>query len=72
MARKRWSDLSTRQRQGLSVLALLQITLLALAQWDLSRRSQDEINGSKMLWRALVFINFAGPIAYFIFGRKRD
>ncbi len=71
MARKRWSDMSTQQRQGLGVLALLQITLLALAQWDLTRRSDDEINGSKLLWRALVFINFFGPIAYFIFGRKR-
>ncbi len=71
MARKRWSELSTRQRGGLGVLALLQITLLALAQWDLSRRSNDEINGSKLLWRTLVFINYVGPAAYFLFGRKR-
>jgi hypothetical protein len=71
MAKKQRRNLSTRQRQGLGVLALLQITLLALAQWDLSRRSNNEINGNKLLWRALVFINFVGPIAYFVFGRKR-
>jgi hypothetical protein len=71
MAKKQWRDLSTQQRQGLGVLALLQITLLALAQWDLSRRSNSEINGNKLLWRALVFINFVGPIAYFVFGRRR-
>ncbi len=72
MARKRWSDLSTQQRGGITFLALLQLTLLALAQWDLSRRSDGEINGNKLLWRALVFINYFGPIAYFTFGRKRQ
>ncbi len=71
MAKKRWSDLSTPQKGGVSLLVLLQISLLALAQWDLSKRSDSEINGNKLLWRALVFINYVGPIAYFIFGRKR-
>ncbi len=71
MARKRWGDLTMQQRRGIGLLALLQFTLLALAQWDLSRRSESEINGSKLLWRALVFINYLGPLAYFVFGRKR-
>jgi hypothetical protein len=71
IATKKWNELSPRQRQGLGLLGLLQILLLALAQWDLSQRTQDDLNGSKMLWRALVFINFIGPIAYFVFGRKR-
>ena len=30
------------------------------------------INGGKRLWTAVVFINGIGPIAYFVFGRKRQ
>lgn len=70
MTQKRWSDLAPQQRRGIQVLGLLQVTLLALAQWDLRQRLDDELNGSKTLWRILVFINIFGPIAYFVYGRK--
>jgi hypothetical protein len=70
MQRKSWSELSARQRTGIEILGLLQVLLLAAAQWDLSRRSSEEVNGDKRLWRLLVFINFIGPIAYFLVGRR--
>lgn len=71
MRQRSWSSLTPRQQRGIQILGLLQVLLLALAQWDLSQRTSEELNGSKQLWRLLVFINFFGPISYFLLGRKR-
>ena len=71
MQPKQWQDLTDRQKRGIVVLGALQITLLAAALIDIRRRPADAINGSKRLWTAVVFINGIGPIAYFLFGRKR-
>jgi hypothetical protein len=68
--RLRWSELTKQQRTFIVAGAIVQLTLLATAQADISRRPADEIRGSKMMWRVLTFINFIGPIAYFLFGRK--
>ena len=72
MQPKQWQDLTDRQKRGIVVLGALQITLLAAALIDIRRRSADAINGSKRLWTAIVFINGIGPIAYFVFGRRRQ
>jgi hypothetical protein len=29
------------------------------------------VKGPKRLWRAVAFVNFVGPISYFLFGRKK-
>ena len=72
MAKKRkWSELSSRERVVIVVLTVLQVGLLAAAQRDLGRREADEVNGPKRLWRLICLVNFAGPIAYFAVGRKR-
>jgi hypothetical protein len=71
MQPKQWKDLTDTQKRGLVLLGTLQLALLAAALLDIHRRSADTINGSKRLWRLAVFINFIGPIAYFLFGRKR-
>jgi hypothetical protein len=68
--RKEWGDMTTTQRAGLVLLGLIQVALLAAALIDIRRRSADELNGSKRLWTLAAFVNFIGPIAYFIFGRK--
>jgi hypothetical protein len=47
------------------------MSLLVAAQRDISRRPEAQINGPKAAWRAASFINFIGPMGYFIFGRKR-
>jgi hypothetical protein len=72
MPRQRWSDLTEAQKGGLLLLGLVQCGLLAAALLDIRRRSAAEIKGSKRLWTAAVFVNFIGPIAYFVFGRKRS
>jgi hypothetical protein len=68
--RKSWQQLSRRQRAGVGVLGLIQVALLAAALWDLRQRPDAAINGSKRLWKAAVFINYIGPIAYFWKGRR--
>ena len=69
---KSWSEMSNRQRAGIVTLGLIQMVLLFAALWDLRRRPDAAINGSKRLWKAAVFINFIGPIAYFWKGRRHD
>ena len=69
--KKRWQDLTDTQKIAMVLLSLLQIALLMAALQDIHRRSADQINGSKSLWTVAVFVNFIGPIAYFIWGRKR-
>ncbi|MFD4179985.1 PLD nuclease N-terminal domain-containing protein [Rhodococcus sp. NPDC058514] len=67
----RMKSVDPRYRKPLAVAAVLQIALTAAALFDIRRRSPDEIKGSKRVWTAASFVNFAGPIAYFVFGRRR-
>ena len=71
-SKKRWKDLSPTQRVFMIVGAVVQITLLTLAQRDLSMRPTEQVRGPKALWRMVTLINFVGPLAYFCCGRKRD
>ncbi len=68
--RKKWADLSPFQRGAVVVISFVQVALLIAALVDISRRSPEEINGDKRLWTILAFVNYIGPISYFLFGRK--
>jgi len=70
---KRWSDLTAREKTPLLLRGFVQFALLAAALLDIYRRPAAEIKGSKWLWSAVALVNFMGigPIAYFLFGRKR-
>jgi hypothetical protein len=70
MATKKWSDLSTGQKRGIALSGAVQIGLLIAALVDIHRRPAGEIWGSRWAWTAVSFINFAGPISYFAFGRN--
>ena len=72
MHSKSWKDLSTGRKATFPLLGIVQVGLLAAALWDLRRRSEDQVNGSKRMWMMLVFVNYVGPIAYFLFGRKKQ
>lgn len=67
---KRWQDMTHSQKIGIILMSLLQFALLGAALRDIRRRPAEQINGSKQLWTLAVFVNFVGPLAYFIFGRK--
>ena len=74
MARnKKWSDLTDREKAPFVLRGIVQFALLAAALADIHCRPAEEIKGSKWLWSATALVNFMGigPIAYFIFGRKR-
>ena len=68
---KQWSDLTQIQKAGIVITGILQVTLLAAAQWDIHRRPEEEIRGNKWIWTAFTFVNFVGPISYFLLGRSR-
>ena len=70
--KKRWSDLSVAQRAALVGAGSVQLALLAAALADLRRRPAAEIRGSKPMWLAVSFVNFVGPVAYFLLGRRHD
>jgi hypothetical protein len=69
--RKKWSELSDRNRRLITILGVIEGVLLVATLVDIRRRPADQIKGSKRMWTALAFVNIIGPIAYFVFGRRR-
>jgi hypothetical protein len=70
VAKKEWKDLSPRQKRGIVLGGTVQIGLLLAALLDIYRRPKEQIRGDKRLWTLATFVNFVGPISYFLFGRK--
>lgn len=70
--RKPWKDLAIWQKIAVAILGTAQFLLLGAALWDLRQRPPQEINGSKQLWTVISFINFIGPVSYFLFGIRRQ
>jgi hypothetical protein len=68
---KRWGDLSSTQRKAVVLSGVVQLGLLAAALADIYRRPAQEIRGDKRLWAVVAFVNFVGPVSYFVFGRRR-
>jgi hypothetical protein len=71
MSKKRWNELSGVQKGAIVLTGAVQLGLLAAALVDIYRRPAGEIRGRKRLWVAAAFINYVGPISYFLFGHKR-
>lgn len=71
MENRSWSDMTNGQRAGLVLAASVQFALAAAAWGDLARRPAELVNGPKLMWAAVIAINFVGPIAYFALGRRR-
>jgi len=69
---KKWSDFSTSQQALIILLGSLQISLFAVAVYDIFKRPADQLNRPKPFWFAVSLVNFVGPISYFLFGRKRS
>jgi len=52
-------------------VVLIQLVLMVSALVDLVRREQTR--GPKWLWALVIlFVNFIGPIIYFVAGRKEE
>jgi hypothetical protein len=68
--RKQWKDLSPAAKASVFVMIGIQISLLVAALTDLRRRPAALVRGPKAFWGIAAFINYVGPISYFVFGRK--
>lgn len=71
MDKRSWDDLSAPEQAGLVVAASVQLALAAAAWADLAKRPADLVRGPKLAWAAIIAVNFVGPIAYFVLGRRR-
>lgn len=70
MARKKkWSELTPTQRKAVVIGGAAEVALTAWCLRDLSRRSADEVNGPKAVWRAAMVVQPFGPLAYLWRGR---
>ena len=70
--KKSWRDMSKGQRVAVVLSGAVNLALLVAAQRSLGRTPDSQIRGKKALWRAASFINFFGPVSYFLFGRRRE
>lgn len=54
-------------------LAVLELALLALGLYDLTRPDRKVKGGNKWIWGIIiVLVNFIGPLIYFFFGREES
>lgn len=71
----RWQNFSAAKKTRVIARGITQgVANLLLILWavrDLRQRPDSELNGNKKIWWAAVFAPPIGPLAYFIFGRKR-
>ena len=72
MDKTSFAKASTPTKVVVILLSAVQVGLLGAAHWDISHRSPEELNGSKVKWRLISLINFAGPLWYFLRGRNHS
>lgn len=70
MTTRRWSDLSRTQQWAIRTASVLQVAAAAAAWVDLARRPAAAVAGRKPIWAAIIAVNFVGPAAYFLRGRR--
>jgi Phospholipase_D-nuclease N-terminal len=68
---RRWSDLSPRRKAATVTFAAIQLGLAGAAWADLARRPASVVRGPKWRWALVIAVNYAGPAAYFIWGRRQ-
>lgn len=69
--KKSFKDLTGPQKKMVGAASTVQILLAGLALADIWRRPAAQIRGSRALWSAACAVNFVGPAAYFLFGRRK-
>ena len=70
MTRKHWSELTPWQRRTAVATMVAEAALAGAAWTDLALRPAEFVRGRKLWWALVILINFAGPIAYFRWGRR--
>lgn len=69
MHRRRWKDLTPRQKFAVRLAGAVQLSLALAAWFDLARRPARQVRGPKGVWAVAIGLNFVGPPAYFRWGR---
>ncbi|MFC3890772.1 PLDc N-terminal domain-containing protein [Lentzea rhizosphaerae] len=67
---RRWSDLTEAQRRTLLTMGVVQVAMAGAAWTDLAMRPREFVRGRKLWWALAILVNFAGPLAYFRWGRR--
>ncbi len=70
-APKHWKGFSPAMSARAIARGIVNLVLVIGTLRDIRRRRDDELNGSRKLWTLAAFAPPIGPIAYFLFGRKR-
>ncbi|MBM6622412.1 hypothetical protein JTF08_12400 [Micrococcaceae bacterium RIT802] len=70
-AKKRFKDLGTGGKIIVMILGAAQVALQGAALKDLKQRPAAQVKGPKPFWFAVSFLNYGGPIAYFLIGRRK-
>jgi hypothetical protein len=55
----------------IAAILALHLGVTALTWRDIRRRSDDQIRGSKRLWRGASALQMGNSLAYWVFGRKQ-
>ncbi len=71
MAKKSWGDLGSFQKGVIGLLVVAQLGLMVATIVDVWTRPSEEIRGRKRIWFAAAFVNYVGPLTYYLVGRKR-
>jgi hypothetical protein len=67
-----WKDRSPAMKAGAAARGLVNLALMIWAVRDIRQRPDSEIKGNRKIWMMAAFAPPIGPVAYFLFGRKRD
>ena len=71
MPKRRLSDLTPGQKKSLGFAGVVQVGLAVAALVDIWRRPAARVRGNRIAWSMACGINFLGPAAWFLFGRRR-
>jgi hypothetical protein len=72
MDKKKWDDLSDRQKTAILVAVSVELSLTVTALVDLARRPRELVRGPKVFWALGCFVQPVGPIAYLTIGARRS
>lgn len=68
--KKTWSDLTPTQRTLAVVAGAAEAALTTYALRDLGSRTDAQVRGPRMAWRAGMLVQPFGPIGYLLLGRR--
>jgi hypothetical protein len=57
--------------QAIGALVVAHLVVTSITWRDIRNRDENQIRGSKRLWRTLSALNMSNSVVYWLFGRKR-